>query len=122
MTDIITPAQVERRLLQLNTELDNATLELSQGERQYHIAKTDYEIAVAKARMKLRQASIEAGTKLTVGEIEDQATLDTRVELTALSTAEAVVKASRANLQRVRTQVDIARSIGTSVRTSIESA
>ena len=111
MTDIITPAQVERRLLQLNTELDNATLELSQGERQYHVAKTDYEIAVAKARMRLRQGGIESGTKMTVGEIEDQATLDTRVELTALSTAEAVVKASRANLQRVRTQVDIARSI-----------
>jgi hypothetical protein len=37
-----------------------------------------------------------------------------------LNSAEATVKAARANAQRIRTQVDIARSIGTSVRASLE--
>jgi hypothetical protein len=36
--------------------------------------------------------------------------------------AEATVKASRANTSRIKTQVEIARSIGTSVRTSMDLA
>jgi hypothetical protein len=34
--------------------------------------------------------------------------------------SEAVVKATRANMQRIKTQIDIARSVGTSVRSSME--
>jgi len=34
-----------------------------------------------------------------------------------VNTAEATVKSARANATRIRTQVDIARSVGTSVRT-----
>jgi hypothetical protein len=37
-----------------------------------------------------------------------------------MATVEAMVKASRANAARLKTQVDIARSIGTSVRTSMD--
>jgi 4-hydroxy-3-methylbut-2-en-1-yl diphosphate synthase IspG/GcpE len=33
---------------------------------------------------------------------------------------EAIVKAARANASRIKTQVEIARSIGTSVRTSLD--
>jgi hypothetical protein len=36
--------------------------------------------------------------------------------------AEAAVKAARANANRIKTQVEIARSIGTSVRTSLDLA
>ena len=44
------------------------------------------------------------------------------MKLQQMATAEALVRASRANAQRIRTQVDIARSIGTSVRTSMDIA
>jgi len=37
-----------------------------------------------------------------------------------MSIAEAMVRAARSNAARIRTQVDIARSVGTSVRTSME--
>ena len=37
-----------------------------------------------------------------------------------VSMDEAIVKANRANVARLRVQVDIARSIGTSVRTGME--
>jgi hypothetical protein len=37
-----------------------------------------------------------------------------------MAVAEAVVRAARSNASRIRTQVDIARSVGTSVRTSME--
>ena len=39
---------------------------------------------------------------------------------TQLNIVEARVKASRANVNRIKTQVEIARSIGTSVRTSLD--
>jgi hypothetical protein len=37
-----------------------------------------------------------------------------------IAIAEASVKAARANATRIKTQVEIARSIGTSVRTSMD--
>ena len=43
-----------------------------------------------------------------------------RHERLVMATAEAIVRAARSNASRIRTQVDIARSVGTSVRTSME--
>ena len=58
--------------------------------------------------------------KLRVGDVADKALLECENEWRELQVAEALVKAARANTNRVRTQVDIARSIGTSVRASLE--
>jgi hypothetical protein len=58
--------------------------------------------------------------KLRVGDVADKALLEVEQEWFNLQTAEALVKAARGNANRVRTQVDIARSIGTSVRASME--
>lgn len=112
---MITPEQVERRLVELSKEVDDAQEELMVAERLYHERKSAYEIAIAEAR--LRRQGI---TGLRVQDIADRALLDVRDEFTALHTSEAVVKAARGNVQRIRTQVDIARSIGTSVRTSLD--
>jgi hypothetical protein len=55
-----------------------------------------------------------------VQERDDLALLDNESLHTQIGFAEAAVKAARANAMRIKTQVEIARSIGTSVRTSME--
>lgn len=112
----ITPERVENRLYELSKEIDEAHDELSKAELTYHKTKTAFEVAIARAR-------IEVGTnfqKMRVQDVADTALIQCAEEYNAWQISEALVKAARANAQRVRTQVDIARSIGTSVRASME--
>lgn len=120
MTEVVTPEDVERRLRQLGRELDTAHDLLHACELQYAKAKTDYELAVARQRLAIRDRMLVRGSKITVQEIEDHALLACDQQFTELNIAEASVKAARANNVRVRTQIDIARSVGTSVRASME--
>jgi hypothetical protein len=60
------------------------------------------------------------GVKLTVQEKEDIATVECQSELQRLAIAEAIVRAARGNASRIKTQIDIARSIGTSVRAALD--
>jgi hypothetical protein len=112
----ITPEKIESRLYELSKEIDVAHDELVAAEKKYHTDKAVFEIAIARSR-------IHIGTnnqKLRVGDVADKALLECEKQWIDLQTAEALVKAARANANRVRTQVDIARSIGTSVRASLE--
>lgn len=112
----ITPVRIENRLYELSKEIDLAHEELSKAEMDYHKAKSAFELAIARAR-------IETGTsftKMRVQDVADTALLQCAEEFHNLQVTDAMVKAARANAQRVRTQVDIARSIGTSVRASLE--
>lgn len=120
MTDVILPAHVDRRLVQLSKELDTAFEALSKSEHEYMDAKTSYEIWGAEARMSIKQSAIERGVKMTVQDLDDQALLACRDQLTRLNAAEAAVKAHRANNARLRVQIDIARSVGASVRASMD--
>jgi outer membrane protein TolC len=113
---MITPQTVETRLHELGTEIDQAHEDLVKAEKFYHSAKAVFEIAIARARIKIGTSNM----KLRVGDVADKALLECESEWVDLQTAEAMVKAARANSNRVRTQVDIARSIGTSVRASME--
>jgi hypothetical protein len=117
---VITPVAVERRLFQLGKELDSAHDDLHSAELEYMLSKNACEIALAAARMKLRKRHLEAGVKITVQEVEDQALLQTQDEQMRLAVAEATVRSARANNARIKVQIDIARSIGTSVRASME--
>lgn len=114
---VVTPLQVERRLLELSREIDAAHRDLEAAEHGYAKAKSEYEIAAAGARLRLAREWAAAGIKATVQEKDDHALAETRTEYLAMNAAEAVVRASRANVARLRVQVDIARSLGTSVRT-----
>lgn len=111
---MVTPQAIENRLATLSKEVDEAHKFLEEAEYKYHKAKTAYEIEMAHSRMKL------AHEKMRVQDIQDTALIFCREQYEALNAAEATVKAARANATRIRTQVDIARSIGTSVRASIE--
>lgn len=122
MSDIVTPQQVERRLIQLGKELDEAHRENVEAEQAFYTAKGAYEIGIAKARMAVGTKYADAGIKATVQEREDRATIETSELLSALYIAEAQVKAARANVNRVRSQIDITRSIAANVRTTMEAA
>ena len=111
---MITPETIEKRLTSLSREVDEAHQFLEEAEAAYHKAKTDYEVSMASSRLSF------ANEKLRVQDVQDIALRDNAHLYRALNTAEATVKAARANAQRIRTQVDIARSVGTSVRASLE--
>lgn len=112
----ITPERVENRLYELSKEIDDAHDGLVLAEKNYHTAKARFEINIARARLHIGTNNM----KLRVGDVADKALVECAGEWEELQTAEALVKAARANATRVRTQVDIARSIGTSVRASLE--
>jgi alanyl-tRNA synthetase len=104
----LTPERVEARLYELSKEIDVAHEELVKAEKAYHDSKARFEINGMN------------NLKLRVGDVADKALTECATEWLQLQQAEALVKAARANANRVRTQVDIARSIGTSVRASLE--
>ena len=111
---MVTPQAIENRLATLSKEIDDAHDFLEKAEHNYHRSKTEYEIAIARSRLSY------GSEKMRVQDVNDHALLDCATQYKALNEAEAVVKAARANATRIRTQVDIARSIGTSVRASLE--
>jgi hypothetical protein len=120
MSEIITPAQVEQRLMQLSGLLEKAQAQLNSAEEQYTTAKAEYEIALAKSRVALA-TEVGANNKLlTATEKEDKALIANESKHLILASTEVLVKASRANVAHLKTQVDIARSIGSSVRSSLE--
>lgn len=120
MTEIVTPAQVEAKLKSLSKELDSCQADLSEVEYTYYTTKAEYEIAMAETRLALARQSAPNGKNYTVGEREDMAIIANREKHIVMAEVEAAVRATRANAQRLRAQVDIARSVGTSVRTSME--
>ena len=113
---MITPQQVEQRLYQLSKEVDEIQNELIVAEEIYTTIKAKYEIAMARSRMNKSHPDF----KLTVVQREDQALLDNADLHMEVAISEAKVKAARANAAKIKTQVDIARSISVSVRSSME--
>jgi hypothetical protein len=86
----------------------------------YHTAVADYEIGLAKSRLELAGRSSPTGRNYTVGEREDIALVANAEKHMVIATEEAKVKASRANVNRLQTQVKIAQSMSASVRASMD--
>ena len=112
----LTPMQVEKRLVDLTKEVDEAHKDLVDAEKIYHTCKAALEIDMARSRMAVSHPDF----KLTSVQRDDQALIDNADQHMQLALSEAQVKAARANANRIRTQVDIARSISVSVRASME--
>jgi hypothetical protein len=117
---ITTPAQVEQRLRTLSHEIDEAHNDLVASEHNYYSVKSEYEIKVAETRIKLSNESKPNGKNYTVDEREALAVVINKDLHKAMGIAEAIVRASRANSARLRVQVDLARSVGSNVRSSME--
>jgi len=112
----ITPVQIEKRLVDLSTEIDEAHIDLVEAENEFHISTAAYELAMAKSRIKNSHTDM----KMTATMREDQALIENETLHRRVALAEAQVKASRANVNRLRTQVDITRSVSSSVKASLD--
>jgi hypothetical protein len=119
MSQIITPQMIEQKLRDLSKEVDHSHLELASAEHTYYLTRAKYELALAKGRLSFAG---KQDIKLTVSDKADMALVSTEDLHIEMAIAEALVRAARSNASRIRTQVDIARSVGTSVRTSMELA
>lgn len=117
MSQIVTPQMIEQRLRDLSKEVDQSHKDLADAEQTYFVTKAKYELALAHARLSM---SGKQELKLTVAEKADMALISVEDLHLKMATAEALVRAARNNAQRIRVQVDIARSVGTSVRSSME--
>ena len=115
-TKIITPESAEKQMVYLGVQVDNAHSDLEQAEYEFQEAKAAYEIRIAEIRL----GYADSERKMTAQEREDNAVIGAKEELHRLRFAEAMVRSARANSDRLSTQVDIARSVGTSVRASLE--
>ena len=113
---MITPAKVEARLIELSKEIDECHKDLIKTESDYHVTKAAYEIAMAKSRLKNAHTDL----KMTVAMREDQALFDNEALHLNIAGLEAQVKAIRANANRLKTQVDITRSISSSLKASMD--
>lgn len=120
MTQVVTPAQIEKRLYDLSKEIDAAHEELNDAEFAYNKTKSQYELGMARSRMEYATKSAPNGKNYTVQERDDLALIENQEQHFQLAIDETRVKAARANVVRIKTQVEIARSIGTSVRTSLD--
>lgn len=109
-----TPQNIEKRLFDLSLEIDKTQEALTDAESNYIKLKGQFEIGMAKTRL----ASME--NKMTQAEREDRALTANEDTYLQLNTAEVLVKALRQKMANVKTQVDIARSIGSSVRASMD--
>jgi multidrug efflux pump subunit AcrA (membrane-fusion protein) len=120
MTQVVTPQQIESRLYALSKEVDEAHQGLVDTEREFHELTAYYEVDMARSRILLASKSSPTGKNYTVGEREDMALVENAETHFKIATIEAQVKAARANVQRLKTQVEIARSMSASVRSSME--
>lgn len=117
---LVTPADVEKKLISLSRELDSAHEQLEQSEANYAFAKGTWDIESAKTRLRVQAKANEAGRKVTVQAIEDEALVACEAEYMSFLTADAMVRVARANSGRIKVQIDITRSVGTAVRAAMD--
>lgn len=122
MSQVVTPQQIESRLYTLSKDVDQAHQDLVEAELEFHKGTAEYEVAMARSRMSLAGKSSPGGRNYTVAEREDMAVIENEQAHYLIAITEAKVKAARANVNRLKTQVEIARSMSASVRSSMELA
>jgi hypothetical protein len=113
----LTPVQVEQELMKLLKSNQSTYVDLRDAEKQFEQANATHQIAFARALLETYKYDDQKAW--SVARREAAATVATEGERIALAAATALVKAARAKAAAVRTQADIIRSIGTSVRTSM---
>lgn len=117
---LVTPADVEKKLISLSRELDSAHEQLEQSEANYAFAKGTWDIDAAKMRLRVQAKANEAGRKVTVQAVEDEALVACEAQYMSFLTADAMVRVARANSGRIKVQIDITRSVGTAVRAAMD--
>lgn len=116
---VLTPVDIEKQLRKLSRDIATAQQENARVEHEYSTGKAKLEIGMAKTRLKYANASKSNGKNYTVDERADLAITENEEEYMAVAVSEAQVKASRGRINQLNTQTDIARSVSTSVRSSM---
>ena len=107
-TEVITPLYVESRMLALSKALDDHHENYPKIEKAYTDAKAQFEMALAKSRLKHRSEAVVMREDLALTENED-AYFD-------LALKEALLKAAKANSERLETQIGLAQSMAKSIQ------
>lgn len=111
----VTPEQVESRLRELSREVDEAHSKLENADKQLVEAEYNFKMGMAEARLRISHSD----QKMRVGEIEDRAIIVNKDAYNAYLSSQQIVRAAKSNSDRVDTQVQIAQSVGASVRASL---
>ena len=111
----LTPVDIEVKLHNLSADLDSVYGELKDAEYQYYTSKAAMEIGMAQAFL-----DIDMTKKVTVAE-KDALVRERSADLIRdHAIANALVNASRKNFDRIKTQIEITRSQGSIIKTSME--
>jgi hypothetical protein len=114
-----TPASIERRMMYLSKAMDEAVVYLNEAEKDYKMLKAQYELAAAEARYRVKEKYATQGLKATVQDCADEALMSTKNEYLALALSETTANAAKENRRRLEMQIEIARSVSASVRSSM---
>jgi hypothetical protein len=112
----LTLIDIEVRLYELSGELDAATVECADHEYTFHLAEAKLEVAKAKSFLSIDPMD----RKITVDEKKAKTISETSDLIIAHAEAKARIMASRRNCERLRVQIDIARSQGSLIKSSME--
>ena len=113
------PQDVERRFVFLSRAVTEAQQEIETAENNYFTSKGAYEVAMAHSRIYYGQQQRDDGKPYTETQKEDYALRDNEQLFTSFLVAEAAVRVVRAKVKAVEQQVELTRSMGTSVRSAI---
>lgn len=119
---IVTPAQIEQRMLDCMAANANAHETLRQAETAYAQAKTPLALARAKARFKATEKARELDAKWNEGDREAYVLLETEELQSQWEMAELHVKLAKSLVAQVANEIELLRSISASVRNSLAGA
>jgi hypothetical protein len=110
----LTPQDVEIKLHNLAEELEDVYLELKEAEYAFYTSKTALEVGKARSLL------LSLGDKMTVAERDAHVTVECESFIHENNVALAMVNAGRKNFDRIKTQIEIARSQSSIIRTALE--
>jgi hypothetical protein len=114
--DHLTPAQIEKRLLQLDGENERVHEALREAESRLALAETSLRLARARALID----TFKKPEKITVQQREALVDLACEAELVELQVATTIAKAARSKVAEIKTSIDIARSLGATIRSAMD--
>mgnify|MGYP006275148061 CR=1 FL=1 len=107
---MLTPEQIHTKMEEYQDHIEELVIQIREAGRLSADAEVNYEVAIAKERLRTRYEANEQGTKVTASVIDDTATVATaelrRKALLAknnLSTLRAALDAAKTNVESLRT-------------------
>ena len=118
--DTLTPPEVERDNRYISRELAKVQIYLGEIQRKYAPLAYEYKVSMARSRARFGSISRPDGKNYTVQQCEDEAFLDNEKLGLELTIIEAEIEVGKGRLNILGKQAELIRSVGASVRTSIE--